>query len=74
MELAEMPRSILLMLPPRPFTLLAKTTLVARGNFRDEPIVRLVRLKTTREIHLIDLLALKDSVKRLCRYTILESR
>ena len=74
MEFAEMPRSILLMLPPRPFTLLAKATLVACANFRDEPIVRLVRLKTTRKAHLIDLSALKSTVKRLCSYTVLERR
>ena len=69
-----MPRGILLILPPRSVTLLAKSTLVTLANFRDEPIVRLVRLKTTRELHLVDLFALKDTVKRFCRYTILESR
>ena len=74
MEFAEMPRGILLILPPRSVTLLAKSTLVTLANFRDEPIVRLMRLKTTREVHLVDLFALKDTVKRFCRYTILESR
>ena len=69
-----MSRSILLMFPPRPFALLAKATLVARANFRDEPIVRLVRLKTAREVHGVDLFALKNTVKRLCSYTVLECR
>ena len=69
-----MPRSILLMFPPRSFTLLANSTLVACANFRDEPIVRLMRLKTTREGDLVDLFALKNTVKRLCSYTVLECR
>src|SRR5258706_12581851 len=74
MEFAEMPRGILLILPPRSVALLAKATLVALANFRDEPVVRLVRLKANSEVHLVDLLALKDTVKRLCEYTILECR
>ena len=74
MEFAEMPWGILLILPPRPITLLAKATLVALANFRDEPIVRLERLKTTREFHLVDLLALKNTVKRFYGDIILESR
>jgi len=74
MKFAEMSWDVLLILPPRPLTLLAKPTLVALANFRDEPIVRLVRLKTTREIHLIDLFAFEDTEKRLCSHTVLESR
>jgi len=74
MEFAEVPRGILLMHPPCPFTLLAKATLVARANFRDEPIVRLVWLETTREFHLVDLFAVKNTEKRLCSYTVLERR
>ena len=73
MEFAEMPRVILLILPLPPITLLAKATLVALANFRDEPIVRLVRLITTREFHLVDLLAPKNTVKRFCEDTVLES-
>ena len=74
MEFAEMPRGIFLILPPRPLTLLAKATLVALANLRDEPIVRLVRFKTTSEVHLVDLFALKNAVKRFCGYIVLESR
>ena len=74
MEFAEMPRGILLILPSSSVTFSAKATLVALANFRDEPVVRLMRLKATREVHLIDFFALKDTVKRFCRYTILESR
>ena len=74
MEFAEMSRGVLLILPLRSVTLLAKSTLVTLANFRDEPIVRLMRLKTTKEVHLVDLFALKDTVKCFCRYTILESR
>jgi len=74
MEFAEMPWGVLLVLPPRSVTLLAKPTLVALANFRDKPIVRLVRLKTTREIHLVDLFAFEDTEKRLCSHTVLESR
>jgi len=73
MEFAEVPWGILLMLPPRSVTLLAKATLVALANFRDKPIVCLVRLKTTREIHLVDLITFEDTEKRLCGYTVLES-
>ena len=62
------------MLPPRSVTLLAKATLVALANFRDEAIVRLVRLKTTGEVHHVDLFALKITVKCLYGYTVLESR
>ena len=69
-----MPRGVLLIPPPRSVALLAKATLVALANFRDEPIVRLVRLKTTGEFHLINLSALKDTEKRLCGYAVLESR
>ena len=74
MELAEVPWGILLMLPSRSVALLAKATLVAPANFRDKPIVCLVRLKTTREIHLVDLFTIEDAEKRLCGYTVLESR
>ncbi len=74
MEFAEMAWGILFMFPPHPVTLLAKATLVKRAHFRDEPIVRLVRLKTTREAHLVDLLAFKDTEKRLCSDAVLESR
>ena len=74
MEFAEMPRGILLVLPPRPITLLAKATLVALAHFRDEPVVRLVRLKTTREFHRVNLFALKDTEERLGGYTVLERR
>ena len=68
-----MPWGVLLILPPCSVTLPAKTTLVAHAKFRDEPIVRLVRLKTTREVHLVDLFAFEDTEKRFCSYTILES-
>ena len=74
MEFTEMSWGILLILPPRSVTLFAKATLVALANFRDEAIVRLVRLKTTGEVHHVDLFALKITVKRLCGYTVLESR
>ena len=74
MEFTEVPWGILLILPPRFFTLLAKATLVALAHFRDEPIVRLVWLKTTQEIHLVDLLALEITKKGLRGYTVLESR
>jgi hypothetical protein len=72
MEFAEMPWGILLILPPRSVTLPAKTTLVALSNFRHEPIVRLVRIKTTREIRLVDLFAPESTEKRPCSYTVLE--
>jgi len=74
MEFAEMSWGVLLILPPCSLTLLAKLTLVAPANFRDEPIVRLVGLKPTREVHLVDLFAFEDTEKRLCSYTVLESR
>ena len=61
-------------LPSRSATLLAKATLVALANFRDEPIVRLVGLKTTREVHQVHLFSLEETVKRLCGYTVLESQ
>jgi hypothetical protein len=65
---------VLLVLPPRSVTLPAEATLVALASFRDEPIVRLVRVKTTREVHLVNLFALEDTEKCLCSYTVLESR
>ena len=43
-------------------------------QLRDESIVCLVRLKATREVHLINLFTLKDTAKRLCGYTVHESR
>jgi hypothetical protein len=62
-------------MPPRhSVTLHAKATLEAAANFRDEPIVGLARLKTTCEAHLVNLMAPKDTEKRLCSYAILESR
>ena len=73
MEFAEVPWGILLILPPRFITLLAKSTLVALANFRDEPVVRLVRLETTQKVHLVDLSAFEDSKKGICSYTVLES-
>jgi hypothetical protein len=74
MEFAEVPWGILLMFPPRSVTLPAKATLVALSNSRDEPIVRLVRFKPTREIHRVDLFAPENTEKRLYSYTVLESR
>jgi len=74
MEFAEVPYGILHMLPPHSVLFLAKATLVALANFREESVVRLVRLKTTREVHLVNLFALKDTEKRLYGYTMLESR
>jgi len=74
MEFAEVPWGVLLILPLRSLTLLAKPTLVAPANFRNEPIVRLVRLKTTGEVHLVNPFTLKDTEKCLCGYTVLESR
>jgi len=71
MEFAEMPWGVLLILPPRSLTLLAKPTLVAPANFRNESIVRLVRPKTTGEVHLVNLFTLKGAEKRLCGYTVL---
>ena len=62
------------MLPPRSVTLLAKATLVPLANLRNEAIVRLMRLKTTREVHLINLFALKNTVKCLYSYAMLEGR
>jgi len=72
MEFAEMSWGVLLILPPRSFTLLAKATLVAVANFRYEAIVRLVRLKTTWEVHLVDLFALEETEERLCGHTVNE--
>jgi len=69
-----MPWGVFLMFPPRSVTFFAKATLVAPANFRDEPIVRLMRLKTTRKIHLVDLFTFEDTEKCLCGYTVLESR
>ena len=74
MEFAEVPWGILLILPTRFVTLLAKATFVSLAHFRDKPIVRLVRLKTTKEIHLVDLLALEITKEGLRGYTVLESR
>jgi len=69
-----MPWGVLLMLPPGSFSLSAKATLVAVANLRNEAIVRLMRLKTTREVHLVDLCALEGTEKRLCGHTVLEYR
>ena len=69
-----MPWGVLLILPPRSFTLPAKSTLVAVVNFRDEAIVRLMRLKTTSEVHQVDFCAIEGTEKRLCGHTILEYR
>ena len=74
MKFAEVPWGILPILPTRFSTLHTKTTFVALAHFRDEPIVRLVRLKSTREIHLVNLLALEVTKEGLCGYTVLESR
>ena len=74
MEFAEVPWGILLMLPSRSVTLPAKATLVALTNFRDEPIVCLVRLKTTPEVHLGNLFAFENTKESPCGYTILENR
>ena len=74
MEFAEVPWGVLLILPTRFVTLLAKATFVSLAHSRDKPIVRLVRLKTTKEIHLVDLLALEITKEGLCGYTVLESR
>ena len=73
MEFAEMSWGILLILPPSSVTPLAKATLVALARFRDEPIVRLVWFKTTREVHRVYFFAPKDTEKGLCDYTVLES-
>ena len=69
-----MPWGILLMLPSRSVTLLAKATLVVLAKFRDKPIVCLVRRKPTGEIHLVDLFAFEDTEKCLRGYTVHESR
>jgi len=74
MEFAEVPYRILHILPPHSVLFLAKVTLVALTNFRDESVVRSVRLKTTREVHLVNLFALKNAEKRVYGYTMLESR
>ena len=74
MKFSEMSWGVFLILPPRFLALLAKSTLVAFAGFRDEPIVRLVGLKTTREIHLVDLFAFEDPKKGICSYIVLESR
>ena len=60
------------MLPPRSFTLPAKATLVAVANCRDEAIVSLVRLKSTWEVHLIDLFAVEVTMERLYSHTVHE--
>jgi len=72
MEFAEMSWGVLLILPPRSFTLPAKATLVAVANFRNEAIVRLVRLKSTWEVHLIDLFAVEETVERPFGHTVHE--
>ena len=72
MKFAEMSWGVLLILPLRFFALLAKPTLVAFAGPRDEPIVRLVGLKTTGEIYLVNLFAFEDTKKGLCGYTVLE--
>ena len=74
MEFSEVPWGVFLILPLRSSTLLAKFTLVAFADFRDEPVVSLVGLKTTREIHLVDLCTFEDTKKGLCGYTVLECR
>jgi len=63
---------VLLILPPRSFTLLAKATLVAVAIFQYEAVERLVRLKTTWEVHLIDLFALEETEERLCGHAVHE--
>ena len=74
MKFSKVSWGVLLILPPRSVTLPAKSTLVAFAGFRDEPIVRLVGLKNTREVHLVDLFAFEDPKKGLCGYTVHESR
>ena len=64
---------VLLVLPVRLITFPAKATLIALASFRNEPIVCLVRLETTREIHPFYLLALEGTEKSLLSYAIHES-
>ena len=64
---------VLLVLPVRLITFFAKSTLVALANFRNEPIVCLVRLETTREIHAFYLFALEETGKSLLSYAVHES-
>ena len=72
-ELTEMAWGILLVLPSCPFTFLAEPTLVTLANFRNEPIVRLVRLEATREVHPRRLFAVEVTEKSLRSHTVLES-
>ena len=64
---------ILLVLPACLLTILAKPTLVAFANFRNEPIVRLVRLEAAREVHPCRLVAVEVTEKSLRSYAVLES-
>jgi hypothetical protein len=71
-EFAEMPWGILLILPVCSTTLPANATLVSLPDLRDEPVVGLVRRKTTSKVHLIYFFALEDTDKSLRGYTVLE--
>ena len=64
---------VLLVLPTNLIPFLAKSTLVVVANFRNEPVVRLVRLETTRELHAFYLFALEGTEKSLLSYAVLES-
>ena len=64
---------VLLVLPARPITFLAKAALIVLANFRNEPIVCLVRLETTREIRAFYLIALEQTEKSLLSYSVHES-
>ena len=64
---------VLLVLPARLTTFLAKSTLVVLANFRNEPIVCLVRFEATKEIHAFYLFALEETERGLLSYAVFES-
>lgn len=67
-----MTRRVFLVLPDRPLSLLAESTLVAALDLQEEAVIRLARLKVGRGVRLVDLAAVKRTEQRLVGNTVIE--
>jgi hypothetical protein len=71
-EFTQVTRCVFLVLPVRLFSLLAQSTLVPIPGLGDKAVIRLARLKPTREVHLVDFVAVKRTEERFFGHSVLE--
>jgi hypothetical protein len=71
-KFTEVTRCVFLVLPVRLFALFAQSTLVPIPDLGDKAVIRLARLKSTMEVHLVDLVAVKRTKQRFFGHSVLE--